>query len=240
VPETTQRSNSVGRGASVYRHISKGGESHRGKRNCWQGPARGVVILAVMAPIGPGGPRPSARTKAFRLDLQSKLDALVTGPEPVAPGASACVVGPQGTWGGSAGVGIVKTGETMSPDARMRIQSNSKTWLTAVIFQLVNEGTMPPPGSIPEAARATPLSAKVPVRPAAPMCTTTRRAPRWRYCSSMGSEAAPQSPGRRGPSRPPSSSIAVPSRASSSMSWKFRVTPGERGNGRCDLSFGAG
>jgi CubicO group peptidase (beta-lactamase class C family) len=36
----------------------------------------------------------------------------------------------------------VKTGELMRPDARIRIQSNSKTWLAAVAFQFANEGRL--------------------------------------------------------------------------------------------------
>ena len=45
-----------------------------------------------------------------------------------------------GTWIGSAGIANVKTGEPMRPDARLRIQSNSKTWLLAVALQLAGEG----------------------------------------------------------------------------------------------------
>src|SRR5918994_1279936 len=79
---------------------------------------------------------------ASRPDLQRILDGLVIGPESVAPGASAYVVGPQGIWAGAAGVPNVKTGEPMTADARMRIESNSKTWLTAVVLQLANEGKL--------------------------------------------------------------------------------------------------
>jgi D-alanyl-D-alanine carboxypeptidase len=73
---------------------------------------------------------------------QQILDALVSGPQRVAPGATAYVTGPNGTWVGAAGIANVKTGEPMQPDTRMRIQSNSKTWLLAVVLQLAQEGTL--------------------------------------------------------------------------------------------------
>ncbi len=58
----------------------------------------------------------------------------------MAPGATACVLGPNGMWAGAAGVANINTGDPMAPSARMRTQSNSKPWLMAVIFQLVNDG----------------------------------------------------------------------------------------------------
>lgn len=61
--------------------------------------------------------------------LQQILDRLVQSG--VAPGVTAYAVGPQGTWSGSAGIADVKTSAPMRPDARMRIESNSKTWLGA-------------------------------------------------------------------------------------------------------------
>ena len=74
--------------------------------------------------------------------MQHTLDGLVTGPNRLAPGATACVSGPHGTWVGSAGVADVKTGESMPEDARMRIESASKTWLVAAVLQLVQEGKL--------------------------------------------------------------------------------------------------
>ena len=71
---------------------------------------------------------------------QRILDSLVSGPNRVAPGASAYVFGPHGTWIGSAGIANVSTGARMPPDARMRIQSLSKDWLLAVMLQLAKEG----------------------------------------------------------------------------------------------------
>ena len=69
--------------------------------------------------------------------LQQTLDRLVQAG--VAPGVTAFVVGPRGTWSGSSGTADAKSAAPMRPDARMRIESNSKTWLTAVILQLAQE-----------------------------------------------------------------------------------------------------
>ena len=77
--------------------------------------------------------------KAARPELQRVLDGLVTGPDRIAPGATAYVSGPNGTWLGSAGIANVKTGGRMRPDARMRLDSISKWWLATVILQLAEE-----------------------------------------------------------------------------------------------------
>ncbi len=74
--------------------------------------------------------------------FQPILDSLVSGPQRVAPGASAYVVGPKGSWVGAAGIANVKTGQPMQPDTRLRIQSNSKTWLLAVALQLAQENKL--------------------------------------------------------------------------------------------------
>lgn len=74
--------------------------------------------------------------------MQRILDDVVTGPNRLAPGATAYVSGPHGTWVGSAGLADVTTGEPMPADARMRIESASKTWLVAVVLPLVEQGTL--------------------------------------------------------------------------------------------------
>ena len=80
--------------------------------------------------------------EASRPDLQRTLDALVSGAQRSAPGASASVVGQNGSWAGAAGVANVKTAEAMTVDARLRIESNSKIWLLAVMLQLAKEGKL--------------------------------------------------------------------------------------------------
>jgi len=77
-----------------------------------------------------------------RPDLQRVLDRLVTGPGRRAPGATAYVVGPQGTWSGAAGVSNVATGAKMQRDERLRIESNSKAYVVPVALQLVREGKL--------------------------------------------------------------------------------------------------
>jgi D-alanyl-D-alanine carboxypeptidase len=74
--------------------------------------------------------------------MQHTLEGLVTGPNKLAPGVTAYVSGPHGTWVGSAGVANVKTGEPMPADARMRIESDSKPWLEAVVLRLAQQGKL--------------------------------------------------------------------------------------------------
>lgn len=74
--------------------------------------------------------------------MQQVLDTLVRGPDRLAPGVTAYVSGPHGTWVGAAGVANVKTGQPMTPDTRMRIESNSKPWVEALILQLAQQGTL--------------------------------------------------------------------------------------------------
>jgi D-alanyl-D-alanine carboxypeptidase len=80
--------------------------------------------------------------QASRPDLERTLDALVRGGQRSAPGASAYVVGRDGSWAGAAGIANVKTAEAMTVDTRMRIESNSKIWLLAVVLQLAKEGKL--------------------------------------------------------------------------------------------------
>jgi D-alanyl-D-alanine carboxypeptidase len=84
----------------------------------------------------------SQPTPAARPELQRILDGLVTGPDRIAPGVTAYVAGPGGTWLGSAGVANVQTGEPMRPEARLRLDSNSKFWAMTVILQLAQDGKL--------------------------------------------------------------------------------------------------
>ena len=74
-----------------------------------------------------------------RPELQRMLGALVTGPQRIAPGVTAYVSGPRGTWTSAAGVANVKTGEAMRPSTRLRLASVSKTWTAALILRLAQE-----------------------------------------------------------------------------------------------------
>jgi D-alanyl-D-alanine carboxypeptidase len=99
--------------------------------------AAALVAAAIAIPLSLGG-----GTTTSRPGFQRILDSLVSGPQRVAPGATAYVFGPHGTWIGSAGIANVKTGQKMWPDARLRIQSLSKAWLLAVTLQLAQEGKL--------------------------------------------------------------------------------------------------
>jgi D-alanyl-D-alanine carboxypeptidase len=101
-----------------------------------------AVALAVTACVvglagalrGSDGAEPAGRP-----ELQRILDGVVTGRRPLAPGATAFVSGPRGTWAGSAGVADVATRERMRSGARMRLQSVSKVYTAALVLQLAQE-----------------------------------------------------------------------------------------------------
>jgi D-alanyl-D-alanine carboxypeptidase len=115
--------------------------------------AVGVAVALRGADDGPE-PRP---------ELQQLVDRLVTGPGRVAPGATAFVAGPRGTWEGAAGVAEVRTREPMAADARMRLESVSKLWTAAVVLRLVEQAKLRLddtvaelyPGLLPEGHRIT-------------------------------------------------------------------------------------
>jgi D-alanyl-D-alanine carboxypeptidase len=98
-----------------------------------------------------------------RPQLQGIVDTLVAGPTAVAPGATAYVSDPNGTWAGAAGVADLGAGTPMSPQARMRIASVSKLYLAAAVLQLDQEGVLDTgdtvdrwlPGLLPSGAEIT-------------------------------------------------------------------------------------
>ena len=101
-----------------------------------------VAGLVVAAGVAVGVDRAIFAGQTRSEFMQGVLDGVVSGPNRLAPGATAYVSGPHGIWVGSAGVANVKTGEPMRLDARMRIESNSKTWVEALILGLVQEGKL--------------------------------------------------------------------------------------------------
>ncbi len=94
-----------------------------------------VLALVLLLAAGCGGAKQ-------RPELQSVLDRMVTGPSMVAPGATAYVAGPHGTWSGAAGLADIQTFERMRPDARMRLESVSKLWTATLVLQLAGEGRL--------------------------------------------------------------------------------------------------
>jgi len=94
-----------------------------------------VAIVAVLALAACGG-------SAARPDLEREILPMVTGPHPAAPGLTAYVAGPKGTWSYAAGYANVATHEKMRPDDRLRLESVSKLWTATVIVKLASEGKL--------------------------------------------------------------------------------------------------
>jgi D-alanyl-D-alanine carboxypeptidase len=92
-----------------------------------------LVTLALLAGCGGSAAKPS------RPGLQRTLDALVTGPNRIAPGATAYVAGPKGIWQGASGWADLAKQVRMTPDARMRLESVSKLWTATVVAKLAEE-----------------------------------------------------------------------------------------------------
>ena len=93
-----------------------------------------VAMLSVGWLLGSHGAKQTGRP-----ELQRILDDVVTGRHRLAPGATAFVSGPRGTWLGSAGVADIASRESMRSGARMRLQSISKIYTAALILQLAQE-----------------------------------------------------------------------------------------------------
>jgi D-alanyl-D-alanine carboxypeptidase len=77
-----------------------------------------------------------------RPDLQRVLVELTSGSGRIAPGATAYVSGPHGTWSGAAGVADAATGQPMPVDARMQLESVSKIWTAVLVLQLAEQGRL--------------------------------------------------------------------------------------------------
>lgn len=71
------------------------------------------------------------------MGLDADLDAAVAGG---LTGAVAVAVGPGFRWEGASGVADVETGETLTQEHRFRIASVTKTFVAALVLQLVEEG----------------------------------------------------------------------------------------------------
>ena len=84
----------------------------------------------------------SKGTQPSRPELQRITDGLVSGSAKLAPGASAYVSGPHGSWLGAAGVANTATCGPMGSDARVRLESVSKIYTATLILQLAQEGKL--------------------------------------------------------------------------------------------------
>jgi D-alanyl-D-alanine carboxypeptidase len=101
-----------------------------------------VVIVAAGIPVTVVSMRADRAPPVDRPDLQRVLVQLTSGSTPIAPGATAYVAGPHGTWLGAAGVADVATAQPMPVDARMRLESVSKIWTAVLVLQLAEHGRL--------------------------------------------------------------------------------------------------
>jgi D-alanyl-D-alanine carboxypeptidase len=119
-----------------------------------------VPTLATLSPFGApiahAGLHVSAVVHSYNTDLflppheaaldadslQRMLDEAVSGPDRIAPGATAYVATPDASWSGAAGVANVARQTPMTPDARMRLESVSKIYTATIIHQLAEEGKL--------------------------------------------------------------------------------------------------
>ena len=105
----------------------------------------------------------AGESAAARPELQRVLDGLVSGPRRLAPGATASVSGPNGTWSGAAGLAATSPAVPMPVDARMRLESVSKIYTAALIELLAQDGKLRvddtverwQPGLLPDGDRIT-------------------------------------------------------------------------------------
>jgi D-alanyl-D-alanine carboxypeptidase len=101
-----------------------------------------VVVAAAGIPDALVSMRANRAPILGRPELQRILDELTSGRGRIAPGATANVAGPRGSWSGAAGVAHAATGEPMPVSARMRLESVSKIWTAVLVLQLVEQGRL--------------------------------------------------------------------------------------------------
>lgn len=100
-----------------------------------------VVVAAIAVVVGlVAVPDDATKVASPRPGLQRILDNITIAK--LAPGATAYVSGPHGTWLGSAGFANTSSRTPMSTDARMRLESVSKIFTATLIVQLAQEGKL--------------------------------------------------------------------------------------------------
>ncbi len=96
---------------------------------------------------GIGVEEPEALTER----LQRIVERAVDRHKPGYPGALLHVTAPElGVWSGVAGMADVETGEAMHPDSKFGIGSITKTFVSVVVLQLVEEGVLSLDDTLPE------------------------------------------------------------------------------------------
>jgi D-alanyl-D-alanine carboxypeptidase len=112
------------------------------RRGAWIIAIVALVMIAAGIPVAVLSTRADHAPTVARPDLQRVLVELTSGSGRIAPGATAYVAGPQGSWLGAAGVADVATGQPMPVDARMRLESVSKIWTAVLVLQLAEQGRL--------------------------------------------------------------------------------------------------
>jgi D-alanyl-D-alanine carboxypeptidase len=112
------------------------------RRAAWIVAIVALVLVAAGIPVAVLNTRGHHAQPVARPELQRVLVQLTSGRVPIAPGATAYVAGPHGTWSGAAGVADVATGQPMPVDARMRLESVSKIWTAVLVLQLAEQGRL--------------------------------------------------------------------------------------------------
>jgi D-alanyl-D-alanine carboxypeptidase len=125
--------------------------------------ARGALVVQIGDRSVAEIPLAGRARSGERADLAGVLTDLTSGAGRVAPGATAYVRGPAGTWLGSAGTADLGSGRPMRPGDRLRLESVSKIWTAAIVLRLAEEGKLRSsdtverwlPGLLPDGARIT-------------------------------------------------------------------------------------
>ena len=121
----------------------RGAVKQQGTQRARPAPHRRLLLVIAALFLGfaiLGAPSGAAESRAVaNPELQRILDGLVSGRGRIAPGVTAFVSGPHGTWTGAAGVANITTGEPMLPGARMRLESVSKLWTATLLLRLAQQ-----------------------------------------------------------------------------------------------------
>ncbi len=118
-----------------------------------------AALLGLLTTVGCAGGSGEVRPIPAT-EIQGILDAAVSDE---APGLLCAVRTPAGTWTGAAGVADRETSAPMTADMQIRIGSNSKQFLAALVLQLRDEGALALtdtverwlPGVVPNGERVT-------------------------------------------------------------------------------------
>jgi D-alanyl-D-alanine carboxypeptidase len=101
-----------------------------------------VALLAALA-AAVATVAASSREEPKAVDArQLILDRLVSGTDRAAPGVTAYVQGPRGSWSGAAGLADAAAREPMTTGARLRLESVSKLWTAVAVLRLVADGRL--------------------------------------------------------------------------------------------------